>query len=201
MIKVKKERKKRNVNGKGLYDKAVNFLIRPTEKLRSGEMHVPMWNKEKNRLDVARFSGPGTSILEKVKSGVKPLGIADAIALRHDLAYSLDSSINSQGIKHADDEMVKSLKKARELGKDSAFNTIPSQLGIQANQLLAKVLPNKAFDWFVQKMTGQKEFRQNLKPEDRLLLQEKFKEIDKELKQEGVGKKKRKPYKKRVLKK
>jgi len=199
MIKLNNTKKKnyKSKSGKGVYDKTINFLIRPTEKLRPGEMHVPMWNKEKNRLDVARFSGPGTSILEKVKSGVKPIGPADAIALRHDLAYSNAVSIDQ--IKEADNEMVKSLKKARELKKDSAFNTLPSQIGIQINQQLAKVLHNKAFDWFIQKMTGQKEFRQNLKPEDRLLLQEKFKEVDKELKQEGLGKKRK--YKKRINKK
>lgn len=188
MIKVKKERKKRNLTGKGIYDKLVNKFT--GSNLKPGEKHVLMWHEGK--LKPASYSGPGTDILTRLKEGVKPLNKADKTAQAHDIRYSLANNI--EGIKEADNKMVNKLKELRKTGQENTFNTLPSQLGIQANQLLAKVLPTKAFDWFVQKMTGQKEFRQNLKPEDRLMLQDKLKELE----TEGYGKKKRK---KRNLKK
>ena len=199
MIKEKKIRIKKikNINGDGIYDKTVNFLFKPDVPLKDGEKHAIIWDPKKKKLTPANYIGPGTDVLNKVKSGVRPITPADKIAMRHDLQYSLSNNID--GIKSADDIMVESLKKARKLGKDNAFNTIPAQIGIQGNQLLSKILPTKYYDKFVNYMTGYNDFRKGLSLEDRLLLQEELKKVDKEIKQEGYGKKRK--NKKNLIKK
>lgn len=192
MIKQKKlKTKSKSIYGKGIYDKAVNFLLNPDKKLKDGEKHVIMYDSKKKKFTPASYSGPGTDIISRLKQNIEPINKSDKTAQAHDIRYSLANNI--ENIKEADNKMVDKLKSLRKNKEESTFNTLPSQLGIQANQLLAKILPDKYFDKFVQYMTGQKEFRQNLKPEDRLLLQNKLKELERE----GYGKIKRKRNKKK----
>lgn len=190
MIKQKKlKTKSKSIYGKGIYDKAVNFLT--GSNLKPGEKHVIMYDTKNKKYKAANYSGPGTDIITRLKENVQPINKADKTAQAHDIRYSLANNI--ENIKEADNKMVDKLKSLRKNKEESTFNTLPSQLGIQANQLLAKILPDKYFDKFVQYMTNQKEFRQNLKPEDKLLLESKLRELEKE----GFGKIKRKRNKKK----
>lgn len=187
MIKLKKSKKNK---GNGLYDKTVNFLFKPDVPLKDGEKHAILWDSKKKKLTPGNYVGPGTDILSKVKNKVPAITPTDLISKRHDIQYSLSNNID--GIKSADDIMVESLKKARKLGKENAFNSYPAQIGIEANRWLGRVLPSKYYDKFVNYMTGYNDFRKGLSLEDRLLLQEELKKVDKEIKEQGYGKKKRK---------
>ena len=89
--------------------------------------------------------------------------------------------------------MVNKLKSLRKNKEDINFNTIPAQLGIQANQLLSKILPTKLFDKFVNYMTDYKKFNETLNDDDKLLLEEKLKELE----LEGYGKKQKRKYTKK----
>ena len=91
--------------------------------------------------------------------------------------------------------MVNKLKSLRKNKEDSAFNTIPAQLGIQANQVLAKILPNKYFDKFVNYMTDYKNYNSKLSNDDKLLLENKLKELE----SEGYGKLKKRKKKNKKL--
>ena len=93
--------------------------------------------------------------------------------------------------------MVDKLKSLRKNKEDIAFNTIPAQLGIQANQLLSKILPDKYFDKFVNYMTDYKKANNELNEEDKTLLENKLKELE----SEGYGFNKKKQRKRRLKKK
>jgi hypothetical protein len=93
--------------------------------------------------------------------------------------------------------MVNKLKDLRKNKEDSAFNTYPAQIGIQANQLLSKILPTKYFDKFVNYMTDYKDYGKKLNEDDKKLLDDKLKELE----AEGYGKKKKRKNKKKSLKK
>jgi hypothetical protein len=173
---------KKSIKGNGIYDKTMNFLT--GSKLKSGEMHVPMW--QNGKIVTAAYSGPGTKIVENLKEGKQPINLVDRTAMAHDIRYSLSS--NLEGIKQADKKMVDKLEKLQKEGKEKWVNIAPSKYGIKFNQLVQKVLPSKYADKFVNYMTNYKDFNQKLNDEDRKLLTDKLKELE----QEGYGKKKRK---------
>ena len=77
MNKIKKT-KLNKIKGYGIYDKTVNFLLNPEIKLKDGEKHVIMYNKGK--FEPAAYSGPGTSIIERLKKDIKPINNIDKTA-------------------------------------------------------------------------------------------------------------------------
>lgn len=189
MIKNKKTKLNKKI-GCGIYDKSVNYLLKPEIKLKDGEKHAIMYNNGK--FIPANYSGPGTDIITRLKKNIKPINDIDKTAQAHDIRYSL--SKNTNDIKNADNKMVNKIKDLRKNNKENLFNSLPSQLGIQANQVLEKILPDKYYDKFVNYMTGYKDFNKNLKEDDKLLLENKLKELE----NEGFGKyKKKRKYNKK----
>lgn len=181
-------KKSKSSKGCGIYDKTVNFLT--GSKLKDGEKHAIIYDPVKKKYTAANYIGPGTDLITRLKRGDEPKVLSDKEAQAHDIRYTLSKDVN--GIKSADDKMVSKLKELRKTKQDSAFNTIPAQLGIQANQVLAKILPTKYFDKFVNYMTNYKDYNSKLSNDDKLFLEKKLKELE----SEGFGKKKRK-YKKK----
>jgi len=186
-------RKSKSSKGCGIYDKTVNFLT--GSKLKDGEKHAIIYDPVKKKYSAANYIGPGTDLLTRLKNKDEPIVKADRVAQAHDIRYTLSKDVN--GIKAADEKMVKKLKELRKNKEDSAFNTIPAQLGIQANQILAKILPTKYFDKFVNYMTDYKDYNSKLSNDDKLLLENKLKELE----SEGYGLNKKKKNRKRRLKK
>lgn len=183
-------KKSKSSKGCGIYDKTVNFLT--GSKLKDGEKHAIIYDPVKKKYTAANYIGPGTDLITRLKRGDEPIVKADRVAQAHDIRYTLSKDIN--GIKSADEKMVNKLKELRKTKQDSAFNTIPAQLGIQANQVLAKILPTKYFDKFVNYMTDYKDYNSKLSNDDKLLLENKLKELESE--GFGFARKKRK-YKKK----
>ena len=186
-------RKSKSYKGSGIYDKTVNFLT--GSKLKDGEKHAIIYDPIKKKYTAANYIGPGTDLITRLKRGDQPITKADKVAMSHDISYSLSKDVN--GIKAADEKMVTKLKSLRKNKEDSAFNTKPAQLGIQANQVLAKILPTKYFDKFVNYMTDYKDYNSKLSNDDKLLLENKLKELE----AEGYGFNKPKKARKRRLKK
>jgi hypothetical protein len=182
-------KKSKSSKGCGIYDKTVNFLT--GSKLKDGEKHAIIYDPIKKKYTAANYIGPGTDLLTRLKRDDKPIVKADKVAQAHDIRYTLSKDVN--GIKSADEKMVNKLKSLRKNKEDSAFNTIPAQLGIQANQILAKILPTKYFDKFVNYMTDYKDYNSKLSNDDKLLLENKLKELE----SEGYGFKKKNKYKKK----
>ena len=185
-------KKSKSSQGCGIYDKTVNFLT--GSKLKSGEKHAIIYDPIKKKYRAANYIGPSTDLLTRLKSKNKdesePIVKADKVAQAHDIRYTLSKDI--KGIKDADNKMVNKLKSLRKNKEDIAFNTIPAQLGIQANQLLSKILPDKYFDKFINYMTDYKKSNNELTNDDKILLDEKLKELE----SEGYGFKKKKQKKK-----
>ena len=186
-------KKSKSVKGCGIYDKTVNFLT--GSKLKPGEKHAIIYDPIKKKYTAANYIGPGTDLLTRLKRGDEPIVKSDKVAQAHDIRYTLSKDIN--GIKDADTKMVNKLKDLRKNKEDSAFNTYPAQIGIQANQLLSKILPTKYFDKFVNYMTDYKDYGKKLNEDDKKLLDDKLKELE----AEGYGKKKKRKNKKKSLKK
>jgi len=186
-------KKSKSNKGCGIYDKTVNFLT--GSKLKDGEKHAIIYDPIKKIYTAANYIGPSTDLLTRLKSNNKderePKTLSDKVAQAHDIRYTLSNDIN--GIKSADSKMVKKLKELRKNKEDSAFNTIPAQVGIQANELLAKILPTKYFDKFINYLTNYKKENSKLSNDDKLLLQNKLKELE----SEGFGFKKKRKYKKK----
>jgi len=184
-------KKSKSNKGCGIYDKTVNFLT--GSKLKDGEKHAIIYDPIKKKYTAANYIGPGTDLLTRLKRDDKPIVKADKVAQAHDIRYTLSKDVN--GIKLADEKMVNKLKSLRKNKEDSAFNTIPAQLGIQANQILAKILPTKYFDKFVNYMTNYKDYNSKLSNDDKLLLENKLKELE----SEGYGKLKKRKKKNKKL--
>ena len=186
-------KKSKSSKGCGIYDRTVNFLT--GSKLKPGEKHVIIYDTNKKKYTAANYIGPGTDLLTRLKRGDEPIVKSDKVAQAHDIRYTLSKDINN--IKDADRKMVDKLKSLRKNKEDIAFNTIPAQLGIQANQLLSKILPTKYFDKFVNYMTDYKEYSKKLNDDDKKLLEDKLKELE----SDGYGFNKKKKQRKRRLKK
>ena len=74
----KKTKSNKKIIGKGIYDKTVNYLLNPEIKLKDGEKHVIMYNK--NKFTVANYSGPGTNLIDRLKKDIKPINNIDKTA-------------------------------------------------------------------------------------------------------------------------
>jgi hypothetical protein len=180
--------KSKKLKGKGIYDKTVNYFT--GSNLKDGEMHAVIYDPKAKKYTTANYTGPGTKLLERLKAGDQPKVKSDKVSQAHDIRYTLSKDI--EGIKNADSKMVNKLKELQKNKEDSNFNIIPAKLGIQANQVLAKVLPTKYFDKFVNYMTDYKSANDKLSSEDKKLLESKLSELE----NEGFGKKRvRKPKK------
>jgi len=121
------------------------------------------------KLGVANYSGPGTSVVKRIKRRDPPRTQTDKVAQAHDLRYTLGT-----GIRDADIKMISKLKLIEKLGTDSKLNTVPARLAISAKMKAEDLglLSKNAFNEVVK-----------LDSADRKMLREKLDELD----QEGYG--------------
>lgn len=185
-MKVNKSKlNKKKYNGKGLYDKAINYYLTGS-KLNPGEKHVIMYDYKLKKYVPASYSGPGTDILKNIKENKQPINKVDKTAQTHDIRYTLAKDIND--IKIADKKMVDKLEQLQKNKEESTFNILPSKYGIKANQIIEKILPDKYYDKFINYITDYKDYGKKLKEEDKKILENKLNELE----IEGYGKKKNK---------
>ena len=78
------KRKNSVQQGEGLNDWAARNTF--GSNLRLGEIHPPMWRKK--GFVTPSYSGPGTTLIDRLKEGVLPINQQDKIARMHDIRYS-----------------------------------------------------------------------------------------------------------------
>jgi len=185
--------KSKKLKGKGIYNKTVNYFT--GSNLKDGEMHAVIYDPKAKKYTTANYTGPGTKLLERLKAGDQPKVKSDKVSQAHDIRYTLSKDI--EGIKSADSKMVNKLKELQKNKEDSNFNIRPAKWGIQANQVLGKILPDKYYDKFINYLTNYKKANEELSKDDKSLLESKLKELE----SEGYGFNKPKKARKRRLKK
>lgn len=92
-----------------------------------GEKHVPLKNA-KGKIVTANFMGPGTEVVKRVKRGDPPRNWSDAVALEHDINYTLDPR---NGRKH-DRLMISRLNRIEKDKADAPWNIRAGRMGIRA---------------------------------------------------------------------
>lgn len=123
----------RTIVGGGMYQNFVNYALpNSTRKLKHGERHPPMWSS--NGFQIPSFLGPGTDLVEKIKSGVEPINDADRTAQAHDIRYHL--ARDNTDIRKADERMITALNKIQERKSDYKYNIYTGKLPIRGKMLL-----------------------------------------------------------------
>lgn len=141
-LKNKPKRKYKKINGKGIYDKTVNFFLGSRgNKLYNNERHSILYDANDKKYKPSFFMGPGTNIFARIRSGddKKIFSKSDRSSMAHDLRYYLSDSISD--IRKADKTMVNSLKKFENEKTDSKWNTRLGRWGIQGKMFLEDKLP------------------------------------------------------------
>jgi hypothetical protein len=173
-----KKQKKPDQSGKGLYDYIARNVFK--SKMRKNEMHPPMWSK--SGFKTPSFLGPGTSVVDKLREGLKPINEQDKIARMHDIRYTLSN--NPDDVRFADDKMIKKLNDSKNKKSTYAINHyigyLPIKLKMAAEDL--GIIKKGSFS----SMDSHK-----LSASDRTIL-EKERDI---MAQSGYGKKKKPPSK------
>ena len=73
-----------HIVGTGMYDRFVNYILPNSKhKLKSGEKHPIIYTK--NGFDIPNYLGPGTNLVHKIKTDVKPVTDVDKTAMAHDI--------------------------------------------------------------------------------------------------------------------
>ena len=108
-----------------------------------GERHTIL-KLPNGKMGIANYAGPGTHIIERLQRGDPPRTYTDKVSRIHDIKYALSTYENTQkeqlrDIRLADDEMVKSLYKAREKNKDNLYNIMIGMRLIQGKKMLEDV--------------------------------------------------------------
>lgn len=135
--------------GKGIWDKTLNFLfgknVPKEERLRDKERHIMI--KTKNGWRTSNYIGPDTDLLGRLRQGIKPATPSDKVAMRHDIDYSL--SRNNNDVKTADLRMINKLNDIQKNKQDYLWNIQVAKKGIQTKRFLEDKLgfPSK---WFAE---------------------------------------------------
>ena len=123
------------------------------------------------------YIGPGTHVIERIRNGSVPVSMTDKVAQAHDLRYSLAN--DESDIRNADIRMMNKLKNMKANKQDTSLNINQGLYGIKAKVVLEDLgVPKTAFTTF-----GRKGQRQ----EDIEMLEKK----EKDLSQQGFGKRKK----------
>lgn len=155
--------------GGGWYDKIANKLT--GSKLKDGEVHAPMFVNGK--IKFGTYLGPGTKVVDNIRTGVKPISKVDKVALGHDIRYSLSTS--PRDLYNADVRMLRKIKSIALKRQDNPWNIFIASTPIIAKMAGQKVglVSKGAFGGDGDKVS----------PEDRQVLEKKLSEI----KQLGYG--------------
>ena len=112
---------KKKQTGKGLYDDSL--FGSKTNTLKDGERHGLTYVQTSNttgKYVPSKFTGPNTSLYERLKKCEKGLSYSDEVAKTHDLRYSLAKS--DVDVRTADTKMIESLNRAKKDKLDFDFN-------------------------------------------------------------------------------
>jgi hypothetical protein len=110
--------------------------------LKEGEYHQVLLVNGK--AVCATYSGPGTDLEKKIRTGARPLTQTDKIAMEHDLHYALAK--NKADVRQADKIMMARLDHAQRFKTDHPINTTLAKTMIGAKMSLEDLgLPG---DWF-----------------------------------------------------
>ena len=137
-VKVGKKQREKKQTGKGLYDDTMNAIFGDkTNTLKSDERHGLTYVQTSNKTGkyvVSNFTGPNTSLFERLKKNQKGLSYADDVSMVHDLRYSLAK--NDADVRTADLKMIESLNKAKRDKLDFDFNINQPLYGIKTKNFL-----------------------------------------------------------------
>ena len=160
VMKVVDKTPKKEMKGKGMFDKIVNKTVKLYNKVRGkktdprshvlkeGERHAILMDKN-GGLAGAKFIGPNTDLrgnlnelLEKHGGNIS-LALADKnfvaksdkVAAAHDLRYQLYAN-QPKKVRDADERMVRRLKELKKNKEDKNFNINPALLGIAGKMKL-----------------------------------------------------------------
>jgi hypothetical protein len=174
-IKTNTKRKtKKPVKGRGLYQTAINKILKPDPPLGKNERHPIM--KVNGKYTTGNYLGPGSDVRGKMKKGIRGKSDIDNIAFRHDLAYSVAK--NKGDIRRADEHMLKRVAAVEKRKSDSKHNIRLAKL-IKGKIALEKIgVPQSAFT-----ETGDPDAT----PEEMEEMRQKMEELT----TEGFGKKKK----------
>lgn len=115
-------------NVPGLFSRAqVNYMA------GGREMHAYLFTNK--GVERARFMGPGTSVLERVRRGDQPVSGADKVALAHDLRYTLANG-NAAAEREADKKMIAKLQDPK---VDNMLNRAIGRIPIKAKVAAEKL--------------------------------------------------------------
>jgi len=114
----------------------------------SGEMHLFSIVKNRNgkkRLVSNSNNGPRTNVVQGLKDGRKPVSLGDKVGYAHDLRFALAK--NTRDLRRADNIYKGTMRKLRNTGMDSTFNTLPGEKGIALKNKLEDtgILSRKTF--------------------------------------------------------
>ena len=185
-----------------LYNKIMGHKKDPRDHVLAGDETHAVFKNKKGALVRAQFAGPNTEIVKNIRRlDNKHKGVAkdivhmdnfvsetDKIAMLHDLRYYIDGS-DVKKVRHADLMMDKKLDESRKKG-NSRFNVWPSKIGIRGKMILEDigVLKKGSF--------AKGNAANEVSPEDMKLLMK----VKKQLEQEGYGKPKERPPRKKPSK-
>jgi hypothetical protein len=123
----------RTIVGGGMYQDFMNYTLpNSINKLKSGERHPPMWSN--NGFQIPSFLGPGTDLVEKIKSGIEPINDSDKTAMAHDIRYHIAK--DNTDIRKADERMITALNNIEKRKSDYKYNIYTGKLPIQAKMFL-----------------------------------------------------------------
>ena len=77
-MKTTKSKVNKKYNGKGIYDKTVNFLT--GSKLKDGEKHTIIYDPVKKKYTAANYIGPGTNLITRLINKDEPIVKTDRVS-------------------------------------------------------------------------------------------------------------------------
>ncbi len=105
-----------------------------------GERHLPLYIKDKKKIELANFAGPGTHVLERLHKGPPesvPKSKVDEISKAHDLRMM--TAKNYADVLKAHNIMLRELDNASKTKSDSFVNIKVAKVGIKAAKLGEKL--------------------------------------------------------------
>lgn len=94
-------------------------------KIYAGERHAILKLPD-GTYSRGSYMGPGTHIVDRIKSNDKPLTESDKVAQAHDIRYSMAET--AEDAREADNKMIQKIKNIEKEGSDNKWNTTQAKL-------------------------------------------------------------------------
>jgi len=155
--------------------------------LYPGEMHG-LLKKPDGTFSRAKYMGPGTHVLKRIKDGDKPLTQVDKVAQAHDIRYWLSNT--AQDARNADVKMNRKVDEIQKLGADNLFNIAQAKL-IKAKTVLEDIgmMKKGSFSGY--------DVKYDANPDDKKIMVDKLKNLE----LEGFGRRMRQRKRRQRVKK